>query len=128
MRPTVDEPDLRGLRVLVVEDTLLVADVITEELRDSGCEVVGPVSRLQAGLRFARDERLDGALLDVNLAGERSFPIAAVLSERGIPFIFLTGYAEDAILPDFRASPCLMKPFRAEDMKRLVGSSFRPMD
>lgn len=104
---------------------MLVADVLAEELGDAGCEVVGPVSRLQAAMRMAREEQLDGALLDVNLAGERSFPVAAILRERGIPFIFLTGYAEDAILPEFRASPCLMKPFRSEEMTRLVGSSFR---
>lgn len=122
----MNEPNLAGLRVLVVEDTLLVADVIADELRDGGAEVIGPVSRLKAALQCAREEALDGALLDVNLAGERSFPVAMLLRERGIPFIFLTGYAEDAILPDFRATPCLMKPFKAEEMRELVEANFRP--
>src|SRR5262249_2431028 len=78
------DPDMTGLRVLVVEGALLVADLIGDALGDGGCDVVGPVSRLMQGLALATVEQLDGALLDVNLAGERCFPIAAALRTRGI--------------------------------------------
>jgi DNA-binding response OmpR family regulator len=91
MMPAADKLDLSGLRVLVVEDALLIADLITEALRDHGCSVVGPVPRLGQGSALATVEQLDGALLDVNLAGERCFPIAQALAARGIPFAFLTG-------------------------------------
>ncbi len=66
---------LEGLRVLVVEDNLLLAEVTEILLEDSGREVVGPAGRLQRGLELARDEPLDGAILDINLHGEMSLPL-----------------------------------------------------
>lgn len=117
--------DLTGLRVLVVEDTLLVAEVIVEELTDLGCFVVGPVSRLQQGLALAAREQFDIALLDVNLAGERCFPIADALKERGIPFAFLTGYGDAGIPPQYRSAPRLSKPFFGDDLERMIAQSFR---
>jgi CheY-like chemotaxis protein len=74
--------------VLVVEDALLVADVIAEALPDLGCHIIGPVPRLAQGLAVATTEDLDGALLDVNLAGEQCFLVAEALAARGIPFAF----------------------------------------
>src|SRR5258706_15733422 len=68
-------------RILVVEDTLLVAEAIGDMLTAHGCTVVGPVGRLGPALELARNEALDGALLDVNLAGEPCFAIAAALQE-----------------------------------------------
>ena len=118
------EPDLSGLRILVVEDSLLIADVIAEALRDHGCAVVGPVPRLGQGLALANREQLDGALLDVNLAGERCFPIAAVLAMRGVPFAFLTGYGEAGIPPEFRDIARLSKPFNMARLMDLVDRSF----
>lgn len=123
---SADTHDLAGLRVLVVEDTLLVAEVIVDELTDMGCSVVGPASRLQQGLALATGEQFDGALLDVNLAGERCFPIADALTARGIPFAFLTGYGDAGIPPQYRSTPRLTKPFYADDLERMMMRSFRP--
>ena len=75
---------VHGVRVLVVEDVLLVADLIADGLRDQGCEVVGPAARLEQGLELAKRESLDGVLLDINLAGKRGFPIADALAQRGV--------------------------------------------
>jgi DNA-binding response OmpR family regulator len=122
--PASDEPNLSGLRILVVEDSLLIADVIAEELRDHGCTVVGPVPRLEQGLALANREQLDGALLDVNLAGERCFPIAAALVARGVPFAFLTGYGEAGIPSEFRDTARLSKPFNMAHLMDLVGRCF----
>jgi DNA-binding response OmpR family regulator len=119
----LEEADLSGLRILVVEDSLLVADVLSEALRDHGCTVVGPVPRLEQGLALANGEQLDCALLDVNLAGKRCFPIAAALAARGIPFAFLTGYGEAGIPVEYRGTARLTKPFNIAALVDLVGRS-----
>ena len=108
--------ELDGWRILVVEDSPLVADVIIAVLKESGCAVVGPVAHLEPALGFAREAVLDAALLDLNLDGELSTPVAAELSTRDIPFLFLTGYAAEALPADYRARPRLMKPFHAEEL------------
>jgi len=82
---------LKGLRVLIVEDMFLVAEELSYTLQDWGCEVVGPAARVDEGLKLVESERLDGALLDVNLGDERCFPIAAALQKQVVPFLFLTG-------------------------------------
>lgn len=111
-------------QVLVVEDTLMVAETLVDQLEEFGCQVIGPASHLTRGLDLARRERLDGALLDVNLAGERCFPIAAILAERAIPFAFLTGYGDTAIAPEFREVPRLSKPFMIADLTHLLIAHF----
>lgn len=104
--------DLSGLRVLVVEDTVLIADLISMELADSGCQVVGPAAHLAEGLALASNQSLDGAFLDVNLAGESCVPIAQALDGRGIPYVFITGYDDLASLPaEYRQMPRMSKPF-----------------
>jgi CheY-like chemotaxis protein len=117
-------PDLHGLRILVVEDMLLVADVIVEELLDHGCSVVGPAARLERGLALATCEELDGALLDVNLAGERCFPIADELARRSIPYAFLTGYGEGGIPREYQHASRLVKPFQPQALIELVARDF----
>ncbi|MGE0222388.1 MAG: response regulator [Acetobacteraceae bacterium] len=116
--------DLSGLRILVVEDTLLVADTIVDGLELEGCSVVGPAPRVEPGLALARAEPLDGALLDVNLGGEACFPIAEALSQRGIPFMFLTGYGETVLPPAYRRVPRLTKPFSLDDLMEAMHSHF----
>jgi CheY-like chemotaxis protein len=87
-------------------------------LRRAGIETVGPAARLQEALALAERERLDGAVLDINLDGQMVFPVAEVLRRRDIPFVFLTGYDSAAALPrDFRSERRLIKPVRLEELK-----------
>jgi CheY-like chemotaxis protein len=107
---------LHGLRILVVEDVYLVAEVICDQLQDCGCEVVGPVGQLNQALALARQETLDGAVLDVNLKGQPSFAVSDALRERMIPYVFLTGYdSPNMFPPEYRDAPRLGKPFRHAD-------------
>ncbi|HEX2943719.1 MAG TPA: response regulator [Rhodopila sp.] len=113
-----------NLRILVVEDTLMLAEVLIDQLEECGCHVVGPAAHLNRGMALAQSEKLDGALLDVNLNGERCFPIAEVLTARAIPFAFLTGYGDAAIAPEYRHVPRLTKPYTSADLTRLLAQRF----
>jgi CheY-like chemotaxis protein len=115
----------QDLRILVVEDTLMLAEVLVDQLEDCGCKVVGPAGHLNRAVALAESEQLDGALLDVNLNGERCFPIAEVLTKRAIPFAFLTGYGDAAISPEFRDVPRLTKPYSHAELTRLLETYFR---
>lgn len=106
----------RRLRVLVVEDEMLVAMNIEDMLLDLGHEVAGLASRLEPALSLASEGRFDLAMLDVNLAGQPSFPVADILIARGIPFLFATGYGAKGIAPAYRGHPVLQKPFRERDL------------
>lgn len=119
-----NEAKLGGMRILVVEDMFLVAEVISEQLQSCGCEVIGPVSRVDRALSLVRDAPLDGALLDVNLNGELCFPVAEALRELGIPFAFLTGYDSSAVPPEYRTIPRLGKPFLGAALARLAEEHF----
>jgi DNA-binding response OmpR family regulator len=88
---------LTNKRVLVVEDEILVALLVEDMLADAGCVVVGPFSRVPQALAAAKTEPIDIALLDVNVAGEMVFPVAHALEERGIPFLFVTGYYPESL-------------------------------
>jgi DNA-binding response OmpR family regulator len=124
MMPLPHETNLHGLRVLVVEDILLVAELIVDQLQEVGCTVVGPVPRLDRGLALAVGEPLDGAILDINLAGEPCFPIADALVKRGIPIAFLTGYDEATLPAAYRQMPRLAKPFQLGDLVAVVKRHF----
>jgi DNA-binding response OmpR family regulator len=121
---------LRGLRVLVAEDEMLISLLIEDVLSDEHCVVVGPFDRVASALEAARTEPLDLAVLDVNLAGVKVYPVAETLAERGIPFLLLSGYGQNAIPsqhPEWRACS---KPFRHNDflvmLEQLVQSPGRP--
>ncbi len=121
----LDHSALAGLRILVVEDMFLVALDLTDQLADWGCAVVGPAAHVTAALELIADAELDGALLDVNLDGNPSFPIAAALSARGVPFIFLTGYdGKMAFPPEFGSIPKLSKPASAGELVRSITAHF----
>lgn len=117
--------ELRGLRILVVEDNFLVSELVRSLLEECGCATVGPAGRVPAALALIDDGRLDGAVLDINLAGEYCFPIAERLRERGVPFFFLTGYDDGAIIPpQFREVPRLAKPFDNHNVQCLAAQIF----
>src|ERR1041384_7652891 len=97
----------RPLRILVVEDEVLLAMNIEDMLLESGYEVAGIASRLTPALALAREGLFDAAMLDVNLAGEPSFPVADLLAERGIPFLFATGYGLQGLDERYHGRPVL---------------------
>lgn len=110
---------LAGLRVLVVEDEPVVAMCLEDILDELGCVTVGPASRLSEGLSLAEGEALDAAILDINLAGERSNAIAEVLVARGIPFAFASGYGT---VPEGYGVPMIEKPYRTADIGRALSA------
>src|SRR5829696_4237995 len=89
--------DLNGLRVLVVEDEAAISLLLEDMLLDFGCEVVGPAARLGAALALVRDETVDLAILDVNVAGEPIYPVVSALADMKVPFVFSTGYGSAGI-------------------------------
>lgn len=108
---------LTGARIMVVEDETLVSMMVEDMLIDLGCEVVGPFAKLDQALSFIGEGgEIDAALLDVNLGGVRSFPAAEALSEKGVPFVFTTGYDESGLPDVWRSSPTLRKPFMMGEM------------
>ncbi len=114
-------PDsLRGLRILVVEDEMVVAMLLEDMLADLGCEVVGPASRVEEALRLAGSQAVDGAVLDVNVAGAEVYPVAEALAQRGIPFVFATGYGTVGLRDDYRGAPTVQKPFRQDELARII--------
>jgi len=97
-------------RVLVAEDEFLVFLALEEDLRASGYEVVGPFTTLADARLAAEHERIDLAVLDINLGGEMIFPVADDLHARKVPFIFLSGYSSGAVPERYRAFLRLEKP------------------
>lgn len=110
----------RGLRILLVEDEMLVAMNMEDMLLELGHELAGLASRLGPALELAREAAFDAAILDVNLAGERSFPIAELLAGRGIPFLFATGYGRQGVDAAWRDRPVLQKPFREAELAAAI--------
>jgi CheY-like chemotaxis protein len=109
-------------KVLVVDDEALIAMLIEDMLSDLGCDVVGPAYRLNEALELARASEIDCAILDLNLEGKPTYPVAAVLRERNIPFVFASGYAMSQSNPEFNQVPVLQKPFNAGDIAAAIES------
>ena len=105
-----DSQGVTGLKVLIVEDAMLLAVELEAGLTEAGAIVVGVASNVAEGLVLARGD-VDVALLDVNLNGETATPVAALLAERGVPFIFATGYGDAAPAPEGFDAPVVRKPY-----------------
>ncbi len=107
-------------RVFVVEDEMTIAMLIEEMLEDLGFEIAGTSMRLEPGLKLASTIEADVAILDINLDGKQSFPIADILRSRGIPFFFATGYGAKGLNDDYQGTFTLKKPFLFADLERAV--------
>ncbi len=106
-------------RILVVDDEPLVAILLEDALQEFGYQVVGPVENLRAAIQLANSERIDAAIVDINMDGQVSDAVADKLMERGIPFIFVSGHARANGLR-YAQVPLLRKPFSVEDLQRAL--------
>lgn len=99
------------LQVLLVEDEHLVAMLTEDTLVALGYDVVTIAAILAEGMAAAAEGQFDLALLDINLRGFQSFPIADMLASRNIPFVFVTGYGAQAMVPRYAQAALLQKPY-----------------
>jgi CheY-like chemotaxis protein len=114
-----------GLRILVVEDEVMIAIMLESMLEDFGCEVVGLASSIEEALTTIRQEVMDGVLLDMNLQGRNTNGVADELHTRAVPFLLVTGYeGMDSDPPLIRAAPRLQKPFSREELGRRMTEAF----
>jgi light-regulated signal transduction histidine kinase (bacteriophytochrome) len=114
----IDDERPEEYRILIVEDSFLIATILQDMFDDLGWEIIGPAARIEDAVKLAREENFDVALLDINLDGAMSWDVAAILKARRIPFIFSTGYGEAGALPgDLAGSKILSKPFRLADVE-----------
>jgi CheY-like chemotaxis protein len=112
---------LAGLRVLIVEDEPLVAILLQDILDEFGCQVAGPAYSLEEAVAAAHSQDpLDLAILDVNLRGAPVYPVAEVLLDRRIRFVFASGYGSEGVEEKWRDRPSLPKPFTAQDVFRVL--------
>jgi len=102
---------LSGRRVLVVEDETMVAWLLEDMLADLGCAVIGPAAHVNQALAMLDAEAIGAAVLDINLNGQKSYPVAEALAARGVPFVFSTGYNKDSLPNSYQGFPVLQKPF-----------------
>ena len=118
---TSDAP--AGRRVLLVEDEALIAMNVEDMLDALGYVVVAAAAGVEEALAAVEGGGIDAALLDVNLRGRTSFPVADALAARDVPFVFATGYGAHGLREDLRDRPVLVKPFKLPDLQRILSAA-----
>lgn len=112
----VDRGVLHGKKVLIVEDEALIAMLFEDILEDTACQIVGPAMNVRQAMELAGAAEIDIAVLDVNLNGESSFPVAVLLQSRGVPLVFSSGYGSQGLPPEWQDRPTLPKPFTSDEV------------
>lgn len=111
---------MHGLKVLVVEDESPVAMLVEDMLEDLGCIVVDSAASVDEALKKVAAGGFDFALLDVNLAGQRVYPVAELLLAHGMPFAFASGYGAHGLPDHLTRQPVISKPFRMHDLAEAI--------
>ncbi|HEY0150265.1 MAG TPA: response regulator [Allosphingosinicella sp.] len=114
---------LNGVSVLLVEDEAIIAMTAEDMLEELGCTLAATASTLEEALARAEEQAFDVALLDINLNGEQSLPVAALLRARGTPFVFTTGYGAAGSGADYADVPLVTKPYQIADLERAIGQA-----
>ncbi len=112
--------DLRGKRILLVEDEPLIAMEVEAVLVSAGCEIIGPAATIEKAKHLIAEASVDAALVDANLGGHQVDEVAAALTQKGIPFAFATGYGRSALPLPFRDADILAKPFHPDHVVAMV--------
>ena len=116
------DSNLKGLRLLVVEDEALIAFLIEDLVTSFGCVLAGTASNVNDALKLVETVPIDGALLDMNLGGEMAAPVSQALSDKHIPLVLVTGYRTPAL----HGFPVLHKPFEPDDLKDAINQHLVP--
>jgi CheY-like chemotaxis protein len=114
-------------RVLIVEDDVMIRMLMEDMLSDLGFAVAAQASKVHEALAALKSTAIDVAILDVNLSGETTGPVAEALAARGTPFVFATGYGEHGLPEQFRDRPLLKKPFQIDGLKRMLDTALAGM-
>ena len=111
---------LSGRRMLVVEDEMLVLLMIEDMLADLGCTSVTSAATVAKALALTNAQVFDAAILDFNLNGHDSHPVAEALSARGVPFVYSTGNTDQSLREGYLDRPVLKKPFKYEELAAIL--------
>jgi len=118
---------LTGRRILIVEDSPVVAPFTADLLTDLGCQVVGPAPNMAAARELVEEGGFDGALMDVHIRGERVFPLCEMLESMGVPFVLTSGYADWTMPEQWDDRPRLQKPYTIDQVEAALGDLFEPI-
>ena len=117
---------LKGLKVFVVEDESLVAMQLEDMLSDFGCDIVGLAMRVRRAIEMLADARaIDVAILDVNIGGDKVYPVAELFRDRKVPIVFATGYGRAGVEDAWQHCEILQKPYTAADVAAKIGLAVR---
>ncbi len=118
--------EFQGLRVLLVEDDVMICLLLEDMLQELGCEIVGPACDLKRATDLAQGEAsIDVAILDVNLGGQVVFPVADILARRGVPVLFATGLGADGLPEAWRGHQTIQKPMGMDQLAVSLGNALR---
>jgi CheY-like chemotaxis protein len=115
-------PGLGGRRILVIEDSPVVAPFTVDVLGDLGCLVVGPAPNMAAARELLDGEEFDAAILDVHIRGERVFPLCDLLVAKGVPFVLTSGYADWQMPEKWQDRPRLQKPYTIDQVEEALNA------
>ena len=116
--------DTTGHRVLLVEDEAMIAMLVEDMLEDLGRDLAAVATRLEEALALSRSEAFDLAILDLNLGGVLTYPVADALRDRGVPFIFATGYGSSGLKDTYTDLPTLQKTYTQEALGHAITAAF----
>jgi CheY-like chemotaxis protein len=115
-----------GKRVLVVEDELMIRMLLEGMLTDLGHTVAAEAGGVEEAVAIAKKGDFDIAVLDVNLNGQPVTPVVEILIERGVPFVFASGYGLRGVPEGYRTIPTLQKPFQADALAQAIEMAASP--
>jgi CheY-like chemotaxis protein len=121
-RPPKAPIDLAGTRILIIEDSPVVAPYAVDVLDELGCEVVGPAPNMAAARELVEEGGFDAAIMDVHIRGERVFPLCDLLEAKDVPFILTSGYGDWKVPEKLEDRPRLQKPYTIKDVERALKS------
>ena len=118
-------PRFAGVRVLVIEDETLIALLLEDMLRELGCTILGSASTVESAIEMLDRALPTVAVLDINLNGQKSYAVAQTLADRGVKFIFSTGYADGRLEAPWQDRPILQKPFGQEQLAEALDAALK---